>query len=84
MQQDFVTASGGAGLYVCSEPANPASCLQEGLSCQSCTSDSARHVARLCRGLQDRAVRQLFVTLYPSSGCAPMVGEFVEAYRKSV
>ena len=59
------------------------SCNQTGLSCESCTSQTAGELARTCRGLRGRMVAQLFVQLYPDPGCARMHANFAAAYRKA-
>jgi hypothetical protein len=60
----------------------PQICRESGLSCEACTSHSARDLARVCRGLGPKAVRQLFVQLYPHPACSPMHANFVAAYRQ--
>ena len=80
-----IAATGGASVPVClNDNSYPVLCRQEGLSCHTCISDSASHVARVCRGLEGKAAKQLFVQIYPNSGCAPMVHRFVEAYLAAV
>ena len=61
----------------------PAMCINEGLNCETCTSQSARHLAATCRGLKGPMVRQLFVQIYPFPACSPMVNHFTESYRRA-
>jgi hypothetical protein len=58
------------------------SCNETGLSCQSCTSQTATELARTCKGLSGRMVTQLFVQLYPDPGCARMHANFGAEYRR--
>ena len=59
----------------------PGTCRATGLSCETCTSNTARNVAQLCQGLRGKDLGQLFVQLYPNAACAPMHGYFAAAYR---
>jgi hypothetical protein len=59
----------------------PQLCYEVGLSCKSCTAESARQLARVCKGLKGKMIGQLFVQIYPNSACAPMHAHFAEAYR---
>jgi hypothetical protein len=59
----------------------PNICIEVGLSCQTCTSNTAREVARICKGLRGKSLRQMFVQLYPDPACSAMHGQFAEAYR---
>lgn len=62
---------------------SPEKCSQVGLSCAACTRETARQLAAVCKGLRGKAVGQLFVQLYPSSGCAPMHGQFAAFYQEA-
>ncbi len=59
----------------------PGICQQVGLSCKSCTEDSAASLAAVCKGLRTKAVVQLFHQIYPHSACAPMSSHFAKSYR---
>jgi hypothetical protein len=54
-----------------------------GLTCEACTSETARHLAAVCKGLKGKMVGQLFVQIYPRSACARMHSHFAEAYRQA-
>jgi len=58
----------------------PESCASLGLDCHRCVSTSATKVATVCRGMNEDGVARIFVQLYPSGGCAPMVAAFQSAY----
>jgi hypothetical protein len=62
----------------------PELCRETGLTCESCTRESARNTARICGGLPAKALGQLFVELYPHPACAPMHGHFADCYRERV
>ena len=59
----------------------PNICIEVGLTCEACTSNTAREVARICKGLRGKMVGQMFVQLYPHPACSPMHGNFAQAYR---
>jgi hypothetical protein len=59
------------------------SCSETGLSCESCTSQTATELARTCRGLRGKMVTQLFVQLYPDPGCAKMHANFAAVYKRA-
>ena len=61
----------------------PNLCLAVGLDCASCVTATAREFAKVCTGLRPPSAGELFVQLYPSSACAPMRAEFVEAYLQA-
>jgi hypothetical protein len=63
------------------EESYPGVCIEVGLTCEVCTSNTAREVARLCKGLRGKALGQMFVQLYPDPGCSPAHGHFAQAYR---
>jgi hypothetical protein len=56
-------------------------CSEEGLSCQECTSTTARELAKTCQGLRGKMVAQLFVQLYPAPECSRMHAYFAAEYR---
>jgi hypothetical protein len=64
-----------------SENNYPYICREVGLSCEECTGSTASQVALLCTGLRGKAVKQLFVQLYPHPACAGMQGHFAAAYQ---
>jgi hypothetical protein len=59
----------------------PNVCIEVGLTCETCTSNTAREVARVCKGLRGKMMGQMFVQLYPNPACSPMHGHFAQAYR---
>src|SRR5258708_958019 len=59
----------------------PQICSESGLTCESCTSETARHLAAVCKGLRGKAIGQLFVQIYTNSACAPMHRRFAEHYQ---
>ena len=59
----------------------PNVCQEVGLTCEACTSNTAREVARVCKGLRGKMLGQMFVQLYPDPACSPMHGHFAQAYR---
>ncbi len=64
-----------------SEMRSQSNCSEEGLSCQTCTSTTAKELARTCQGLRGKMVAQLFVQLYPEPACARMHSHFAAEYR---
>jgi hypothetical protein len=62
------------------EDNSPTRCLAVGLDCETCVSRSARETAACCGSLRGSGLTQIFASLYPSSGCAPMSGLFRDAY----
>ena len=63
------------------EDSYPGLCAEVGLTCEECTSHTARDVARVCKGLRGKMVGQMFVQLDPHPACSPMHSNFAEAYR---
>jgi len=61
----------------------PQICSEVGLTCETCTADSARNVAAICKGLPGKMIAQLFVQIYPNSACAPMHRRFAARYREA-
>ena len=61
----------------------PQLCTEVGLTCESCTSATARELAAVCKGLRGKAIGQLFVQIYPNSACAPMHSYFAAQYREA-
>ena len=59
----------------------PRICFEVGLTCENCTSTTARELAAICKGLRGKAVGQLFVQIYPNSACSPMHSYFAAQYR---
>jgi len=59
----------------------PSVCIEVGLTCEACTSHTAREMARICKGLRGKMVGQMFVQLYPNPACSPMHSNFAQAYR---
>ena len=63
------------------EESYPNICIEVGLTCEACTSHTAREVARVCMGLRGKMVAQMFVQLYPHPAFSPMHANFAQAYR---
>ena len=61
----------------------PQLCFEVGLTCEICTRESAREVARCCKGLRGKMFGQLFVQIYPAPACARMHAHFAEFYRQA-
>ena len=61
----------------------PQICIEVGLTCESCTAETAKHVAAVCGGLAGKMIGQLFVQIYPSPACAPMHRHFAAHYREA-
>jgi len=61
----------------------PQICSEVGLTCESCTAETARNLAAVCKGLPGKMVAQLFVQIYPNSACAPMHRSFAAHYREA-
>lgn len=59
----------------------PNACIEVGLTCEACTSNTARDLARVCKGLRGKMLGQLFVQLYPNPACSSMHAHFAQAYR---
>ena len=62
----------------------PRICLEEGLTCETCTAGTARQLAALCKGLRGKAIGQLFVQIHPHPACSPMHKHFAERYREAL
>jgi hypothetical protein len=61
----------------------PQICSEVGLTCESCTAETARHLAAVCKGLPGKVIAQLFVQIYPNSACAPMHRRFAAHYQEA-
>lgn len=59
----------------------PQLCFDSGLTCQTCTAETARHLAQVCKGLRGKMIGQLFVQIHAHPACAPMHAHFAESYR---
>ncbi len=64
-----------------SEDQYPRLCHEVGLSCEGCTAETGRQLARSCKGLRGKMIGQLFVQIHPHSACARMHAHFARAYR---
>ena len=62
---------------------SPEGCASLGLECHRCVSISAGKVAAVCRGMNEDGAAKMFVQLYPSAGCAPMMAAFQAAYAEA-
>ena len=60
----------------------PESCLKVGLDCRTCVQRSASSVASVCPGLGSAGAEQVFLQIFPSEGCAPMLAAFAAAYAE--
>jgi hypothetical protein len=61
----------------------PQICSEVGLTCEICTSETARNLAAVCKGLPGKMIAQLFVQIYPNSACAPMHRRFAAHYQEA-
>jgi hypothetical protein len=61
----------------------PELCLEVGLTCESCTAETARQLATTCKGLRGKMIGQLFVQIHPHPACARMHAHFAQAYREA-
>ena len=61
----------------------PRLCHEVGLDCETCTSETARQLAKACKGLRGKLIGQLFVQIHPYSACARMHGHFAASYREA-
>jgi hypothetical protein len=61
----------------------PRICLETGLTCESCTRETARQVAQVCQGLRGKMIGQLFVQIYPNPACSRMHAHFADCYREA-
>ena len=59
----------------------PQFCREVGLTCESCTTGTARHLAAVCKGLRGKMIGQLFVQIHPNPACARMHAHFAASYR---
>lgn len=58
----------------------PRICHEVGLDCETCTGDTARHLAKVCKGLRGKTIGQMFVQIYTDPACARMHIHFSEEY----
>ena len=63
---------------------SPLICSRLGVECGGCVRTRAHSVARISPGLSPCEAAKLFVTLYPSQGCAPMRDPFLVNYREEI
>jgi len=61
----------------------PALCREVGLTCETCTGETARQLAQACPGLRGKMIGQLFVQIHPHSACARMHAHFAACYREA-
>jgi hypothetical protein len=61
----------------------PQLCISVGLTCEICTTETARQLARTCKGLRGKMIGQLFVQIYPQPACAKMHTQFAAKYREA-
>ena len=62
----------------------PRICLEVGLTCETCTAGTARHLAAVCKGLRGKMIGQLFVQIHPHPACAAMHKHFAARYREAL
>lgn len=61
----------------------PQLCFEVGLTCESCTAETGKQLARSCKGLRGKMIGQLFVQIHPHAACARMHAHFAAAYREA-
>jgi hypothetical protein len=61
----------------------PRICSDVGLDCESCAAGTARHLAKVCKGLQGKRIGQLFVQIHTDPACAKMHAHFTQAYLEA-
>jgi hypothetical protein len=61
----------------------PQLCFDFGLTCETCTEETASQLAKSCKGLRGKAIGQLFVQIHPNPACSKMHSHFAEAYRRA-
>ena len=61
----------------------PESCLKVGLDCRTCVQRSASSIAAICPSLSPAGAEQVFLQIFPSSGCAPMATAFAICYAEA-
>jgi hypothetical protein len=61
----------------------PRICSEVGLTCEACTEETARQLARVCKGLRGKMIDQLFVQIHPYSACSPMHAHFKNSYQEA-
>jgi hypothetical protein len=59
----------------------PGLCDDVGLTCDSCTTGTARNLANVCKGLRGKVIGQLFVQIHPHAACSRMHAHFAAAYH---
>jgi hypothetical protein len=59
----------------------PQFCFDVGLTCETCTAETGRQLAKACKGLRGKTIGQLFVQIHPHSACARMHAHFANSYR---
>lgn len=62
----------------------PPVCVEVGLDCYTCTSSTARELAKACPGLPGKLVAQLFVQIHVHAACARMHRHFARAYDEAL
>ncbi len=58
----------------------PRICHEVGLDCESCTTATARNLAKICKGLRGGMIGQMFVQIHTDPACARMHAHFEAAY----
>lgn len=71
-------------LEVLEEGNRPETCAAVGLECGVCVRKAAGSVARICPGLDAHGAQQIFVQLFSSNGCQPMINAFERAYLDAI
>lgn len=77
-------ASGHNQSYMTPDNNYPRICLEEGLTCETCTAGTARQLASVCKGLRGKMIGQLFVQIHPHPACARMHAHFADCYREAL
>jgi hypothetical protein len=61
----------------------PQLCHDVGLDCETCTTGTARNLAKICKGLRGKMIGQLFVQIYTDPACSRMHAHFEKAYMEA-
>jgi hypothetical protein len=70
-------------MHTASENQYPQFCISVGLTCEACTTETARQLAKSCTGLRGKMIGQLFVQIHTDPACSRMHAHFANAYREA-
>lgn len=62
---------------------SPETCATVGLECRHCIQSSATTVARVCKDMQEGAVRGVFFQIYTAPACGSMLAAFQRVYAEA-